>query len=234
MNNIKLQRIEIENFKSINSKISIDIDEYDKSYTKVLIGLNEAGKSNILEAISLFNKSECSHYNFSSNHNRNSKNENISIDFFMIIENLSFCMENLSKNIPEELLQKIKNVSLIKQVWITNENKIKNYYKLDDFDITSNFELYLLSNTKYNIIKKSDINNDPEFMNYEELNKENLKKFIEQIFNDVEIIDFTNYEPLVSIWKSEDKYLINSPINLNNFANDPNNTSPPLKNIFYL
>lgn len=237
MDNIKLQRIEIENFKSINSKISIDIDEYDRSYTKVLIGLNEAGKSNILEAISLFNRNKDSNYDFVLNRNRNNESEYISIDFIMVIKNLSFCIKELSKNIPEELLTEINNLSLTKQMYVGKENQIKIYYNLDQyFDLSKDFDLnlYLISNSKYNIVKKTNNNSELESNGYEQLNKDLLRECLENNINDPKIVNFNIYEPLVSIWKSEDKYLISKPIDLNNFANNPDNISPSLKNIFYL
>ena len=43
----------INNFKSIEH-IELDFDKISNSYTKIFVGINESGKSNILEALSYF------------------------------------------------------------------------------------------------------------------------------------------------------------------------------------
>lgn len=43
----------INNFKSIEH-IELDFDKIGNSYTKIFVGINESGKSNILEALSYF------------------------------------------------------------------------------------------------------------------------------------------------------------------------------------
>ena len=46
----------IENFKSIDI-LEIPFDKIGDSYTKIFVGVNESGKSNILEALSFFDSS---------------------------------------------------------------------------------------------------------------------------------------------------------------------------------
>ena len=56
---MELKNIQIANFKSIeNITIPIEIKGRGKrkAYTNILVGLNESGKSNILEAIKLFSE----------------------------------------------------------------------------------------------------------------------------------------------------------------------------------
>ena len=48
-----IKKARIENFKSIN-KIEIPFEKVGNSYTKIFVGINESGKSNILEALSFF------------------------------------------------------------------------------------------------------------------------------------------------------------------------------------
>ena len=52
---LTLDNIEIRNFKSIE-KATLSIKKYGSSYLTILIGLNEAGKTNILEAIKFFSE----------------------------------------------------------------------------------------------------------------------------------------------------------------------------------
>ena len=53
-NTMKITKIKIENFKSIK-EIEFDLKKYGSSYTTMLVGINESGKSNILEAMSYLN-----------------------------------------------------------------------------------------------------------------------------------------------------------------------------------
>ncbi len=48
---MKLSKIRILNYKSIMD-ITLEVEKRAKSYTTMLVGKNETGKSNILEAIS--------------------------------------------------------------------------------------------------------------------------------------------------------------------------------------
>ena len=48
-----IKKVKIENFKSIR-EIEIPFDKVGNSYTKIFVGINESGKSNILEALSFF------------------------------------------------------------------------------------------------------------------------------------------------------------------------------------
>lgn len=47
-----IKKVNINNFKSIDN-LDIDFDSVGNSYTKIFVGHNESGKSNILEALSL-------------------------------------------------------------------------------------------------------------------------------------------------------------------------------------
>ena len=48
-----ITKAKITNFKSIED-IEISFDKIGDSYTKIFVGINESGKSNILEALSYF------------------------------------------------------------------------------------------------------------------------------------------------------------------------------------
>ena len=54
---MKLEKIKIENYKSIES-LEFNIVEINKSYTYSLLGINESGKSSFLKAISLIENYE--------------------------------------------------------------------------------------------------------------------------------------------------------------------------------
>ena len=48
---MRINKVLIDNFKSID-KLEIPFDKVGDSYTKIFVGINESGKSNILEALS--------------------------------------------------------------------------------------------------------------------------------------------------------------------------------------
>lgn len=54
---MKITNVRIKNFKSIK-EMEIPFDKVGNSYTKIFVGINESGKSNILEALSYFNVPE--------------------------------------------------------------------------------------------------------------------------------------------------------------------------------
>ena len=66
-----LKKIEIKNFKSIK-EIDFEVKKYGDSYTSFLLGVNEVGKSNILQAISFMNTPK-EQLNFSYLHNIRSR-----------------------------------------------------------------------------------------------------------------------------------------------------------------
>ncbi len=82
---LKITKIEINNFKSIDS-IEFKINKIGKSYTQMLVGINESGKSNILHAMSLFDSSTES-YDYNILHNQKDlENNDIEIIFHLHFE----------------------------------------------------------------------------------------------------------------------------------------------------
>lgn len=67
-----ITKVSIKNFKSID-EVEIPFDRVGTSFTKILVGVNESGKSNILEALSFF---EAPIDNVEYDHYCNQKNEN--------------------------------------------------------------------------------------------------------------------------------------------------------------
>ena len=80
---MKLTKIIIKNFKSIRY-LELDVKKYGKSYTAMLLWLNESGKSNILEAISCFNIPE-KEFNYEEYHNQKDENRNC-VDLYYHLE----------------------------------------------------------------------------------------------------------------------------------------------------
>ena len=68
-----LKKITIENFKSIRDEISFEIKEIADKKCFVLLGINESGKSNILEAISLLSDEKKVNYDTDCNNKAEEK-----------------------------------------------------------------------------------------------------------------------------------------------------------------
>ena len=83
---MKLTKIRIENFKSID-KLEFNVKKYGKSHTTMFVGVNETGKTNILEAMSYFSVPD-DKVNFKDFKNRNNtKAKFVNLCFEMEFEN---------------------------------------------------------------------------------------------------------------------------------------------------
>lgn len=88
-----LTKILIKNFKSIK-EIDFKIEKYGDSYTNFLLGLNEVGKSNILQAISFLNAPK-ERINFSSLHNQKIEDQ-LSVELHFYLEFLNHQIDRKS------------------------------------------------------------------------------------------------------------------------------------------
>jgi len=80
-----LDKITIENFKSIQN-LEFDIKKHGNSYTTMLLGINEVGKSNILEAIS-YMKKPTGNFSYEDLHNqKDDDSEYIDLYFYLSFE----------------------------------------------------------------------------------------------------------------------------------------------------
>lgn len=231
---MKITKIIIENFKSIG-KIEFDIKKYGNSFTTMFLGINESGKSNILEAISFLDTPE-KEFDYNTIHNQKDNDNNpIDLWFYLDFENQNTYLTEIKKKIENgnilnfEISNVVKNVYLEKNEKIFSESiefKLKKLTKnLFIKKVTKNETIdgQVKTIDSFEISKKND-----EEKTYEELTEEAFKKYFED-----EIINLIKkYEPSVSFWKPSEKYLI-SEVDLNTFKDDVN-SNIPLKNIFAL
>jgi len=231
---MKISKIIIENFKSIK-KIEFDIKKYGGSYTTMFLGINESGKSNILEAMSFFEVPE-EKYDYGIIHNQKDEDDNpVDLWFYLNFENKNTYLKEIRDTINNgevlnfEIQNIIKNVYLEKTETTFSESiefEIKNLTKnLFIKKITKNETVngQVKTINSFELSKKND-----EEKTYEELTEELFKKY----FEDKIISLIKKYEPSVSFWKPSDKYLI-SEVDLNAFKDDVD-SNIPLKNIFAL
>ena len=232
-----LSEIQIYNYKSI-SDITIPVKKYGDSYTSVLVGLNEAGKSNILEAISLISKNcHKNSYKYSDLKNRNLNKKYVDLFYQYEFDNDKEWKLKLKKkiDISPEFEKKIKLTSCEKNVYLSNEsssfsNLSSIYWDKSELDLSQFSYKKENNNTEklYTIKENSEVKEE-EKNDFTVLDEEKLSK----ILYDANIFDDKLKEPLVTIWKPEDKYLITKEVDLNLFAENIN-LSIPLRNIFML
>jgi predicted ATP-dependent endonuclease of OLD family len=205
---MKLTKLHIENYRSIKD-ITLDSVNYGKDSTTIFVGINEVGKSNVLNAITLLDE-DAEISNWVNDCNKDARKT----DSDILIEG-TFDFSNEQAELKKHLLATSEKYgvadiiadysflkSVIKTVKINKENKSQTLYSFDKpIKFTDTFVL----ETK-----------DAE-------QKEITGKIVDFLFEKIKVVF---WEP------DEKKYLISDPINLDAFAANPNNI--PLKNMFGL
>jgi len=224
-----LDKIKILNFKSIK-ELEFDIKKYGNSYTTMFLGINEVGKSNILEAMS-YMKKPTGNFNYDDIHNqKDEESELVDLYFDFTLDDSDNLFKTIENSIKNNKLLNIKIKNIEKNIYLKKNTKqfVETYNY--DIEITSNLFIKNIEETepedskyKYEISKTND-----EDETFEELTKELFKEyFSEKIESAIKL-----HEPQVSFWKPSEKYLISS-VDLNNFKDDIE-SNIPLKHIFAL
>ena len=235
-----LKKINIQNYKSIEN-VDIQVNKLHDSYTTIFVGLNETGKSNILDAISYFQPPTTS-LKFDNIRNFNSSGEHIDLYF-----DLAFETDEIAQNLIEDVVEfseKAKHLlplfvpQVTKNVFMKEgEDKFKFVYVYKvNFEAIVQENCYYLSSpaqssTSSTIcdIKYFDELKEGEDKIYSPVTKEFISDLLKKVFEKY----LQDNDLNVSVWKAEDKYLITKPINLTEFSSNID-TCIPLKNIFYI
>ncbi len=239
---MELKKIRIENYKSID-KLEFDIKKYGNSYTTTFVGINEVGKSNILEAMSFLEipNEEFEFLELANQNNSTAKYIDIYFEMIPVKEEpyLNFIKERMIAK--DEFIQKIDITKIEKNVYLARGKKrfsekygleIKNL-KLDSLRFKEILETIPIEGvnkdiTKYEIKDEKDISED-EKEKFDKLESENFEELLINILEEY----FKKYENKVSFWKPDDEHLITSNVDLNVFKENLNENIP-LRNIFYL
>ena len=232
---MKITKIIIDNFKSIE-KIEFKIKKYGSSYTTMFVGINESGKSNILEAMSFLDtpKGDFSYLDYCHQKMQDEK-DYVDIYFYLEFENNDTYSEKIREKITNEDIFKFELCDVNKNIYLKKGE--------NNFEYQFNFELKNF--TKDLFIKKEskqeNIAGNMQAVDYFELSKKNdegnsFKELTEELFleyfkEDIEEI-IEKYEPKITFWKPTDEYLI-SDENLNEFSKNIDKNKA-LKNIFLL
>ena len=225
---MKINKVKIDNFKSIE-KLEIPFDKVGDSYTKIFVGINESGKSNILEALSYFDASDDSveYDHFCNQKIEDGKDCEILFSLSLDDEEEKMLYEVVNDTIDYSYYVKFAISNIRKKVFLSKKSsEFECYY---DYDVKlSDNGLYIKSarisgKDRFNIIDdKSSADG------YEELTNENFDDY----FYDVICNFMLDHEPKVSMWKPSKEYLL-CDANLNTFKENIT-SNKPLKNIFKL
>ena len=233
---MKLMEIKIRGYKSID-KLDFPVKKYgkddDESYTTILVGKNEAGKSNVLDAMATPKHKE--RVSFDKVQNQQKDPDRVSIFFDFSVEDANEYRSAIKQaiTIPDELVDKINITKISKEVYLQSS--------LDKYDIDYACEMSKIEVNKYSLtetiagsttlytIKLSSELTDEEKESYTQLTSEKFKDIIKSALrNFVNTINIP-----VDHWAYQEKYLIKGKIDLKTFADNPN-INVPLKNMFYL
>ena len=223
-----IKKVKIENFKSIR-EIEIPFDKVGNSYTKIFVGINESGKSNILEALSFFDVPEDK---VSFDHFCNQKmTESKCCDIYYSLELEDGEKEALRKDVNDfissefEIDFSITNIE--KNVYLESDSSSFKYFYNYDIDLYDS-DLYIRDSKISGKETFSIVDELHKTDDYELLNTENFDDYFYDIIS--EFIEI--HEPCVSVWKPSNEYLLFN-ANLITFK-DNINSSKPLYNIFKL
>jgi predicted ATP-dependent endonuclease of OLD family len=254
---MKIKEIQIKNFRSIEN-ISIDF----KENPRVLVGINESGKTNILEALRLLS-SEFSIQKTDIRLTPIGPAENCEILFIFQLEKAE--VEEIYKKIQQKILTENLEDPIVKVngELMNLERFLKNYYTeaLYIIDIKNNTRTAAVWAFEKNIeftrkLKKPKIGSHYppihskngrmlnisnfeliDISSYPNINETLLEDVNPQILNNIigaVIREFVNKNlPNVIYWKYDDKYLLPPSIPILSFVANPN-SCVPLKNMFIL
>lgn len=237
---MKITKITIENFRSIKDAMSFDMLELEKRNCCILLGVNESGKSNILEAISLIDPSKKINYSLDCNNEVEEERGEILITYELKIENEAFYREQfIKKGIPEELANKIVITAIHRKVSIDFNNKRSDFFHIWIKDNKKEFEQYVIidkdvvENGISKVKKIIDLKTSDNIQKDETGNVSNVltKDLIENFIEEELFALFDANIPKVIFWKPEKEYLIDKPVDLVEFKNDLD-ISMPLRNCF--
>ena len=222
-----ISKAKIENFKSIK-EIEIPFDKVGDSYTKIFVGINESGKSNILQALSYFDVPKVE-ADFDQFCNQKMIDDKKVCDIYFTLEYEDGEAEAMHKAIGEaigtDIDFKIAISNIDKNVFLKKDESSFQYIYDYDVDLYEQ-NLYI----KVAKVSGKDVISivEEERNGYELLTNDNFRDY----FGDVVLQFIKEHEPAVSIWKPSSKYLLYD-ADLNTFKNNLD-SNKPLYNIFKL
>lgn len=220
---MKITKIKIENFKSIK-EIEFDLKKYGSSYATILVGINESGKSNILDAMSYLDTPE-GEFDYNVIHNQKDEDNNpVDFWFSLVFEQKQTCLEEVRKGIENGELLDFEITNIVKNVYLQDGETVFS----DDFSYETKFVSrgLFIKNTGEGVFTLSKENDSEE--SFQELTQEVFVEFFSSKIKNI----IRRYEPKVSLWRPSKEYLV-SEVDLNEFK-EKIHSNIPLRHIFYI
>ncbi len=212
-----LKNIKINNYRSIK-EIDFGIEQIsDMGFTYGLLGINEAGKSSILQALSFKDSKTNSLPKINDFYKGNSE------DFIVLYK----------YEISDLEIEEIKKLSVFESL---TKDSFEDVETLSEEEFSASF--FLQKNLKNLELKKADLTYTYKreqnatrqiSLSFPEVKDQKFKAFLEN--NLLQEIEKTSHKTI--FWKSDPKYLINNNISLNTFMQNIDE-SVPLRNCFNL
>lgn len=221
-----ISHVKILNFKSIK-EVEIPFDRVGGSFTKIFVGVNESGKSNILEALSYFKEpKDKANYD----HFCNQKiTDGQSCDLYFSLNYENDEEETLQGFINDKLLSGESNIevsisNIVKCVSLQRDAAC--FISAYSYDVKLTPNLYIKKTT---VSGKEGVSiAKEEGTGYELLSENNFVNY----FGDLVSKFIKEHEPAVSFWEPSTQYLLND-ADLKTFK-DKISSNKPLYNIFKL
>ena len=226
---MKIKKVVIDNFKSIDH-IELDFDKVGDSFTKIFVGINESGKSNILEALSYFKAPE-EKVSFDNYCNQKfDEKKCCEMSFYLEMDDNNLEINNLLDEKGKACKVGFIVSDLIKKVTLL-KGRDKFEWKYEYRVSLKEKDVYIRSekgyDSLYNTIEKYYLSKEKKD-GYILLTQDKFKSYFGTIISDA----IKKVEPEVSVWKPSQEYMLTN-VNLNSFAKNIN-SNKPLRNIFYL
>lgn len=214
---MKLDKLGISNFRSI-VELEINLPIIDRSATYALLGINESGKSSILQGLALLDDEEI---DYPLDYFDKSKGVEINAYYDLDEKDQKKMISEITSNfkLPKPLISQIRAKSVMIGCYYSPNSESKlDLYESIDFE-KETFEDYYEDNGE---IFKRDDNKEAKALNLNNFFSAHLENY------------FYNLSHRVVIWKSSPEYLVLNDIDLTEFVTTPERTSIPLLNCFKL
>lgn len=227
-----LQSVRILGYKSIN-EIEFSMERCNGSFTKILLGKNGTGKSNILSALTALDllKNETP-VNFYKVQNQQYEPDRVEVVYCMKPETQDYQAYIAEQvDVSEEILKLINIISAYHHVAIDREdNEYGEYWTFEYLPICFNDIVYRpASNNQVAQLKRKEEVPEEQRDEYtpfsKELFEENIEPLLEQWCE--------KYEVQVIYWKPDPQYLVENEVSLKEFAENISKY-PLVRNIFRL
>ncbi|MCP4764416.1 MAG: AAA family ATPase [archaeon] len=231
---MKITKIKIQNFKSI-LEMEFEIEKIGGSYTSIFVGINESGKSNILQAFSFLQTPEGAFDFLNLCNQKDEDAEFVDLFYYLEFEDPKHYISEINKEIEYEYEFDFKIENITKNVFLEKGcNKFEYNFQ---YEVALPKERLFYSeesepvaaggtNPSKKIIKITKGNNTENSL--KEFNEDSFR----ELFGDKISSIISEHEPKVSFWTPSEEYLL-SGVDLTKYKENPN-SNKPLSNIFHL